>query len=200
MFERAFVVSSCLSLSCFSPTSTFSLSLSTCSLSGTPPPMSITPRDKTAVLSHYEEYCFMAIHHPLTVAGHHRSAYRELWVSHCIIACSSCRPFPVPSCPDLCWSSGAWPRKPSTTSFMRVPPSHGQRAGQSDTLGHGTRALESLGRGSGVTCVKEYPPTCRRLLPRPGRRFTRWIEMGTMNTGSAAHMHVQKIITSRVRG
>ena len=66
MFERAFVVSSCLSLSCFSPTSTFSLSLSTCSLSGTPPPMSITPRDKTAVPLHNEEYCTVAMYNHLT--------------------------------------------------------------------------------------------------------------------------------------
>ena len=66
MFERAFVVSSCLSLSCFSPTSTFPLSLSTCSLSGTPSSMSSPPRVKTTALTHNEEYCSMAIYHPLT--------------------------------------------------------------------------------------------------------------------------------------
>ena len=65
-FERAFVVSSCLSLSCFSPTSTFSLSQSTCSLSGTPSSMSSPPRVKTTGLTHNEEYCSMAIYHPLT--------------------------------------------------------------------------------------------------------------------------------------
>ena len=42
----AFVVSSCLSLSCFSPSSTFSLSQSTCSLSGTPSSMSSPPTVK----------------------------------------------------------------------------------------------------------------------------------------------------------
>ena len=46
MFERAFVVSSCSSLSCFSPSSTFSLSQSTCSLSDTPSSMSSPPRVK----------------------------------------------------------------------------------------------------------------------------------------------------------
>ena len=53
MFERAFVVSSCLSLSCFSPSSTFSLSQSTCSLSSTPSSMSSPPRVKTTALTHY---------------------------------------------------------------------------------------------------------------------------------------------------
>ena len=65
-FERAFVVSSCLSLSCFSPTSTFSPSQSTCSLSRTPSSMSSPPRVKTTALTHNEKYCPMAIYHPLT--------------------------------------------------------------------------------------------------------------------------------------
>ena len=50
MFERAFVVSSCLSLFCFSPTSTLSLSLSTCSLSGTPSSTSSPPRGKSRTM------------------------------------------------------------------------------------------------------------------------------------------------------
>ena len=62
----AFVVSSCLSLSCFSPASTFSLSQSTCSLSGTPSSMSSPPRVKTTALTQNEEYCSMAIYSPLT--------------------------------------------------------------------------------------------------------------------------------------
>ena len=66
MFERAFVVSSCLSPSCFSPTSTFCLSQSTCSLSGTPSSMSSPPRVKTTALTHNEEYCPVAIYNPLT--------------------------------------------------------------------------------------------------------------------------------------
>ena len=60
LFERAFVVSSCLSLSCFSPT--FSLSLSTCSLSGTPASMSSPPRVKTTALTYNEEYRWGFIH------------------------------------------------------------------------------------------------------------------------------------------
>ena len=66
MFEGAFVVSSCLSLSWFSPTSTFSLSLSTCSLSGTPSSMSSPPRVKTTALTYKEEYCPVAMYNPLT--------------------------------------------------------------------------------------------------------------------------------------
>ena len=66
MFERAFVVSSCLSLSCFSPTSTFSLSRSPCSLSGTPSSVSSPPRVKTTALTHNEEYCPVTIFSPLT--------------------------------------------------------------------------------------------------------------------------------------
>ena len=66
MFERAFVVSSCLSLSCFSPSSTFSISQSTSSLSGTPSSMSSPPRVKTTALTHNEEYCPMAMYNPLT--------------------------------------------------------------------------------------------------------------------------------------
>ena len=59
-------LSSCLSFSCFSPSFTLSLPYSTCTLPGTPSPMSITPRDKTAAPSHNEEYCSMAIYHPFT--------------------------------------------------------------------------------------------------------------------------------------
>ena len=55
MFERAFVVSSCLSLSCFSPFSTSSLSYSTCSLPATPSSMSSPPRVKTTALTQNEE-------------------------------------------------------------------------------------------------------------------------------------------------
>ena len=63
MLERS--VSSCLSFSCFFPF-TSSLQHSTCTLPGTPSAMSVTPRDKTAVPSHNEEYCTVAIYHPLT--------------------------------------------------------------------------------------------------------------------------------------
>ena len=66
MFERAFVVSSCLSLSCLSAISTLSLSQSTCSLSGTPSSMSSPPRVQTTALTHNEEYCPVAIYNPLT--------------------------------------------------------------------------------------------------------------------------------------
>ena len=66
MFERSFVVSSCLSLSCFSPSSTFSLSQSTCSMSGTPYSMSLPRRVKTTALTHNDGYCTMAIYNALT--------------------------------------------------------------------------------------------------------------------------------------
>ena len=66
MLERSLSVSSCLSFSCFSPSWTSSLPHSTCSLSGTPSSKSTTPRETTAAPSHNEEYCAMAIHHPLT--------------------------------------------------------------------------------------------------------------------------------------
>ena len=66
MFERVCVVSSCLGLSCFSPSSTFSLSQSTCSLSSTPSSMSSLPRVKTTAFTQNEEYCPMAIYNPLT--------------------------------------------------------------------------------------------------------------------------------------
>ena len=60
----------CLSLCvCPSPVSlsfTSSLPHSTCTLPGTPSPMSITPTDEAAALTHNEEYCPMAIWHPLT--------------------------------------------------------------------------------------------------------------------------------------
>ena len=55
-----------ISLSCFSPSSTSSLSHSTSSLSGTPSTMSIQPRVKTTALTQNEEYCPMAIYNPLT--------------------------------------------------------------------------------------------------------------------------------------
>ena len=70
MFERAFVVSSCLSLSCLSLTSTFPLSQSACSLSGTQSSMSSPPRVKTIALTHKEEYCPVAIYNPLTSPRH----------------------------------------------------------------------------------------------------------------------------------
>ena len=72
MFERVFVVSSCLSLYCFSHTSTFSLSQPTCSLSGTPASMSSPPRVKTTALTHNEEYCPVAIYSPLTTERQER--------------------------------------------------------------------------------------------------------------------------------
>ena len=61
-------LSSCLSfsLSCFSPSSTSSLPYSTCTVPGTPSPMSTTMRVKTAAPTHNEEYCYVAIYHPLT--------------------------------------------------------------------------------------------------------------------------------------
>ena len=49
-----------------SPTSTFSLSMSTRSLSGPPSSMSIPPRVKTTALTHNEEYCLVAMYNPLT--------------------------------------------------------------------------------------------------------------------------------------
>ena len=55
------------SLSCFSPSSTSPLPYSTCSLSGTPSPMSIQPRVKTTALSQNEEYRHVAIYNPLTL-------------------------------------------------------------------------------------------------------------------------------------
>ena len=66
MFERAFVVSSCLSLSCFSHTSTLLLSLSICSLSGTQSSMSSPPRVKTNALTRNGEYCTVVIYNPPT--------------------------------------------------------------------------------------------------------------------------------------
>ena len=55
-----------LSFSCFSPSFTSSLPHSTCSLPGTPSPMSTPPRVNTTALTHKEEYCPMAIYHLLT--------------------------------------------------------------------------------------------------------------------------------------
>ena len=52
MFELSFVVSSCLSLSCSSPTSTLPLSLSTSSLSGTPSSVSSPPKVKKNHCTH----------------------------------------------------------------------------------------------------------------------------------------------------
>ena len=54
MFERAFLVSSCLSLSCFSPSSTSSLPHSACSLPGTPSLMSSPPWVQTTALTQNE--------------------------------------------------------------------------------------------------------------------------------------------------
>ena len=62
----AFVVSSCFSLSCFSPSFTSSLPHSSCSLLGTPSSMSTTPRVKTTAVTQNEEYCTIAIYNPLT--------------------------------------------------------------------------------------------------------------------------------------
>ena len=61
----------CLSLRvcpspCFSPSFTSSLPHSTCTLTSTSSPMSTPPRVKTTAPSHNEEYCSMAIYHPLT--------------------------------------------------------------------------------------------------------------------------------------
>ena len=53
-------------LSCFSPSSTFSLSQSTCSMSGAPYSMSLPPRVKTTALTHNDGYCTMAIYNALT--------------------------------------------------------------------------------------------------------------------------------------
>ena len=76
MFERALFV---LVLSPFSLslTSTFSLSLSTCSLSCTTSTMSSPPRVKTTALTHNEEYCPVAIYNPLTVIC--------MFMSHCTL-------------------------------------------------------------------------------------------------------------------
>ena len=61
-----FVSLSCCSFLLLFPTSTLSLSKSTCSLSGTPSSMSSPPRVKTTALTHNEEYCPVAIYKPLT--------------------------------------------------------------------------------------------------------------------------------------
>ena len=58
-----------LSFSCFSPSFTSSLPHSTCTLPGTPSSMLTPPRVKTTAPSHNEEYCPMAIYHPITVFG-----------------------------------------------------------------------------------------------------------------------------------
>ena len=55
-----------VSLSCFSPSSTSSLSYSTCSLPSTPSSMSSLPRVKTTALTQNEEYCPVAKNSPLT--------------------------------------------------------------------------------------------------------------------------------------
>ena len=76
MFERALFV---LVLSPFSSslTSTFSFSLSTCSLSCTTSTMSSPPRLKTTAPTHNEEYCPVAIYNPLTVIC--------MFMSHCTL-------------------------------------------------------------------------------------------------------------------
>ena len=66
LIVRWLSVSSCLSFSCFSPSFTSSLPHSTCTLPGTPSPMSMTPRVETAAHPHNEESCPMARNHPLT--------------------------------------------------------------------------------------------------------------------------------------
>ena len=64
-------VSSCLSFSCSSPSLTSSLPHSTCTLPSTPSSVSTPPRVKTTAPPHNEEYCPMAIYHPLTDADWH---------------------------------------------------------------------------------------------------------------------------------
>ena len=66
VLECSLSVSSCLSFSCFSPSFTSCLPHSTCTLPSTQSPMSTTPREITAALSHNEEYCPIAKNHPPT--------------------------------------------------------------------------------------------------------------------------------------
>ena len=88
--------------------------------------------------------------------------------------------------------------RPARRHHARVPRSRGQCAGQSNTLGHGKRALESLGRGSwrkrsisGVTCVMELSHQPHRPTPPCFRGLDagspQWTEMGTTKTRSAAY-------------
>ena len=85
------------------------------------------------------------------------------------------------------------PVRPARRHHARVPRSHGQCAGQSDTP-DGNRALESLVRGSwrernmsGVTCVIE-------LFRGLDAGSPLWTEVVTTNSQSAAC--ARKIITS----
>ena len=66
VFDRSLSVSSCLSLSCFSPSFTSSLPHSACTLPSTSSPVSTASRETIAAPSHNEESCPMAIYHPLT--------------------------------------------------------------------------------------------------------------------------------------
>ena len=67
MFERAFVVSSCLSLSCFSPSSTFfSFTVYLYSVRHTIFNVVTAEGFKTTALTQNEEYCTVAIYNPLT--------------------------------------------------------------------------------------------------------------------------------------
>ena len=79
MFQRGLLVfvSSPFSLSL---TSTFSLSLSTCSLSCTSTsPMSSPPRVKTTALTHNEEYCPVAICNHLTPGPAPKIDLKSVW-------------------------------------------------------------------------------------------------------------------------
>ena len=58
------LLSSCLSFSCFSLLFTSSLPHSTCTLTSTSSPMSTASREFTTAPSHNKEYCAMAIYHP----------------------------------------------------------------------------------------------------------------------------------------
>ena len=134
---------------------------------------------------------------PPPAAGHHGSGHRESRLSHCRITCCSCLHFAVPLCPDLWfplwWSSIAWSRAPSTTSSCaRTTLTRTTRLsiGSPPTPGHGTRALESLGRGSGGNAASlaqhdgKGPPAPHAdasLPSRPGRGLTTWMAMVVTN-------------------
>ena len=64
---RSLSVSSCLSVSCFSPSFTSSIPHSTSSLTSTPSSMSTAPRETTAAPSPIEEYYTLEIYHPPTL-------------------------------------------------------------------------------------------------------------------------------------
>ena len=95
------VVSSCLSLSCFSPLFTSSLPHSICTLPCTPSPMSKTPRDETAAPSHSEEYYTVAVDHLLT--GHEAQ-----------------RPRRLPPLVDFCDDLPGWIRRHTYGAFLLV--------------------------------------------------------------------------------